>query len=190
MAVYSIPDILEWASAAQPLAFQGEIEKQYTKGSTVDLDLYQKIYIERKILQWQYEQDPTDSDGILYRQGNYVYALLFPYLFDAQQATGGGGQVVNPTTPAGSLPQVYDFEVEATATSNAPIANGDASLLINGENGVYDYRGYNVTFFRNNIPQSVVNQGGSYYSWNRTSGLFTCYPAATTGELFTITPIG
>lgn len=131
---YSTTDILTWAAAAQPLSAYGESKRQYTQGGTVDLDLHKKIYIERKSLAWQLAQDPTDADGLLFEQGNYVYALLFPYLFAAQQATGGGGQVVNPTTPTVNVFPFYitssDFESDGVSYNNPDIIGQNLELFV------------------------------------------------------------
>jgi len=109
---------------------------------------------------------------------NYLYWLCGKFGIEGQYIiTGIGGGSVIPINP-GSTPNPLDFEV----TSISFITNGQSSAAIP------TYIGYNLLFVRNNIPQSTVNLGNSYYSWNKTTGTFTCSPAATTGELFQLYP--
>lgn len=113
---------------------------------------------------------------------NYLYWLCGLFQLQAQNIISGpGGGSVSPFPPSGTLPNPYDFEVTSIST---PFADGQSSATLT------DFVGYNVIFARNNIPQSTVNLGSSYYSWNRSNGQMQVFPAATTGELFTITPIG
>lgn len=120
---YATSDIIQWAKASQPLAAYGEFKKNALTGAgTVDLDLHMKIYVERKSLEWQLAQDPTDSDGILFSQGNYVYALCFPYVFEAMEATGGGAVVV-PGSGAGQSFPIYITQSNFSSTTLYPNTN-------------------------------------------------------------------
>jgi hypothetical protein len=133
----------------------------------------------------------AESSESLISTANYLYWLTGMFQLQSQNIISGpGGGSVVPTPSGGSLPNPYDFEVPATVTSDAPLADGDSTVTLDGTNGTRDYRGYNIVFNRNNVPQSVVNQGGSYYSWNRTTGQFTASPAAVLTEIFTLIPIG
>jgi hypothetical protein len=111
---YSVSQIIGWAKSSQALAFIGEIKRQALNGGPVDLDLHKKLYVERKSLEWQLAQDPSDSDGILYGQKNYVYALCGSYVFAAMQASGGGSVIIpgNPTTSGG----YYVINTEAVSS--------------------------------------------------------------------------
>lgn len=131
---YSTQNILDWSAGSQPLAFIGERKKQALQGGAVDLDLHKKIRLERASLQWQFDQDPTDADGILYGQGNYVYALCFPYILEAMNAQGGG-QVIVPGTGVGmAFPFVItsaDFEADGVTYINSNIGGIDLMIFIN-----------------------------------------------------------
>lgn len=90
-----------------------------------------------------------------------------------------------PTPLNNLVPDELDFEV--TTTSIIPA--GASSLTIDA------FKGYNVLFVRGGIPQykTTLNDGSTYFSWNKTTGLFTLLPAgiqgaATLGELFLIMP--
>lgn len=132
---YPTSSIITWAIASQPLAFIGEAKKKYETGGEIDPDLHMKIYVERKSLQWQYAQNPTDSDGILFGQGNYVYALCFPYVLEAMEITGSGGQAVVPGSSVGqSFPFVItsdDFESDGVSYVNPNIVGVDIMIFIN-----------------------------------------------------------
>lgn len=131
---YATQDILDWAAASQPLAFVGERKKQSLRNGSFDLDLHNKIRIERSIVQWQVDQDPTDEDELLYGLGNYLYALCFPYVLEGMNVVGGG-QVVIPGSGAGlSFPFVItsgDFESDGVTYINANLGGLDLMIFIN-----------------------------------------------------------
>jgi hypothetical protein len=109
---------------------------------------------------------------------NYLYWLCGQFALEGQYIiTGVGGGSVVPINPS-STPTPLDFEV----TPSSFISEGQSIASIP------NFIGYNLLFVRNNVPQSIVDLGGSYYSWNKTTGTFTCYPAAAAGELFQLYP--
>lgn len=109
---------------------------------------------------------------------NYLYWLCGKFALDAQYIiTGTGGGSVVPINP-GATPNPIEFEV----TINSFIPEGGSTVTIPS------FAGYNLLFVRNNIPQSTVDLGGSYYTWVKSSGLFTCYGPAVGGELFQLYP--
>lgn len=81
------------------------------------------------------------------------------------------------TISAGLVPP--DKEIEVTA-SGGTINNGDNAKIFS------DLIGRRIRFYRNNIKQSTINQGGSYYSFNAVTGQVSWVPAAVTLELFQI----
>lgn len=173
---YSVSDIITWAKITQPLAAFYESKSSATVGGSVDKDLHIKIYLTRKDVEYEQAKDPTGDK--IYSIANYLYALCFPYILQAQAATGGGGSIA-PITP-GSAPDPLDFEVTA---SSFIVASATSK-------GISSFVGYNILFVRNNITQSTVNQGGTYYSWDKASGSFVLFNgAAQLGELFQIYPI-
>lgn len=118
-------------------------------------------------------EDPT-ARGV----ANYLYWLCGKFGLSAQYIiTGTGGGSVVPINP-GSTPNPTDFVVS------------NSSLIPDGGNTVTipTYVGYNLLFVRNNVPQSTINTGTSYYSWNKITGVFVCTPAAVEGELFQLYP--
>lgn len=134
------------------------------------------LYMERKAVEWMYNLDPTNSSLPL--TSNYLYSLCRGYNLQAQGITGGGGSV-SPVTP-GTSPSPLQFIVDAST-----------SFMIDGQSSVTitQFIGFNVLFARGGIPQSTVITEPSYYTWNKTTGLFTISPQAFTGELFQIYPI-
>jgi hypothetical protein len=125
-------------------------------------------------LNWQYEGNPTDNT--LRGVANYLLWLCGTFGSEAQYVISGtGGGSIVPINPAAN-----PIEFEVSPTSYIP--NGDSTKVITS------YLGYNLIFVRGGITQSTINTGGSYFSWIKTSGLFTCYPPAATGELFQLYP--
>lgn len=79
------------------------------------------------------------------------------------------------TISAGLVPP--DKEIEVTA-SGGTINNGDNAKIFS------DLIGRRIRFYRNNIKQSTINQGASYFSFNPVTGQVSWVPAAATLELF------
>lgn len=133
----------------------------------------QVLYMERKAVEWLYNLDSTDSSLTL--TANYLLSLCRGYNLQAANISGSGGTVspISPATP----PTPYQFLV--TSSGNL-INTGDSSVTITA------FIGFNLLFSRNGIPQSTISTENSYYSWDRSSGLFTISPSAIVGELFQI----
>ena len=147
------------------------IEKGGLYGSGIDLQLPTKIYNLRTTIQYQYAQDPSDDtlEGVT----NYLYGMCM-FNLQAQSITGSGG-VIAAISGGGNFPLPYQFTVAASGTF---MIDGQSTQTITA------FIGYNLIFVRNNITQSVVNDGsGSYYSWTKSIGSFVCVPALNTGEL-------
>jgi hypothetical protein len=174
---YTIPEIITWSRICQPLARIGEAKRLVKGDKDADPDLDIKLYMTRKDVEYAYAQN-ADSD-ILHIMGNYLLMLCGRYLFQAQQTNVGGG-TITPITP-GTMPDPYDFEVSASSF----IATGATTKTF-----PTSWQGLNMLFVRNNITQSTVNQGSSYYSWDKTTRLFTLINgAAQSTELFQIYPM-
>ena len=134
------------------------------------------LYMERKAVEWMYNLDPINSSFPL--TANYLYSLCRGYNLQASQISGSGGSV-SPTNPS-AAPAPLQFIVDA---STSYMINGQSSATIT------QFIGFNVLFARGGIAQSTLSTEPSYYSWNKTTGLFTVSPAAVTSELFQIYPI-
>jgi hypothetical protein len=113
---YATTDIINWMKISQPLARLGEAKRMYLTGKGIQSDLDLKLYVERKSIEWEYNQDPTSEN--LFQIANWGFALCGIYVFEAMLATGGGGVVATPSTPAASLisplPISSDDFVDAT----------------------------------------------------------------------------
>ncbi len=140
----------------------------------------------------------AQTDASLRSTANYLYWLCGKFQLEAQQIINGdGGGSVTPTPAGGSLVNPLDWEVGSTATSIAPLAENETSVLLDGTNGMPDLRGYNIEFTRGNLTQYTTAPPdgiSTYYSWNRVTGLFTVlaatfpFGAAQLGEQFRIYP--
>ena len=129
-------------------------------------------------LRWAYEGGAVDADT-LREMANYLTWLTQSYFLTAKYlVSGGGGGTVVPS--AGVRPQPLDFQVSGTSI----IPTGGSGLTINS------FIGWNLQFTRGGIGQYTTNigDGSSYYSWDRVTGTFACYPAAGTGEQFRLEP--
>jgi hypothetical protein len=115
---------------------------------------------------------------------NYLYWMCGKFALEGEYIISGpgGGSVIpiNPTGKPTPQDEASPLEFEVTASSIIP-AGASSSIILN-------YVGYNLLFLRNNIPQSTVNNGGSYFAWDKTNGSFTFSPEATEGELFQLYP--
>lgn len=132
-------------------------------------------------LSWGYDGGAQTEES-LRQTANYLVWLCGSYGQQAQYILeGNGGGSVVPGGGGTVLPLPEDFEI---TSSSSPLSAGESSVTLTA------YIGYNVIFTRSGITQSTVDNGGTYYSWNRDTGLFQCFPAAALTEIFTITPVG
>ena len=176
MAVLSVAQIIRVAKISQYLC-SVDIMKQGLFGGGIDLELPEKIKNVRDDVEYWYGLDSTDDT--LRETSNYLYALCGRYAMAAQGITGGGGSI-SPTNPNVSIPAPIEFVVDA---STSFIIEGESSALIP------QFIGYNIMFSRNNIIQTQVDTSGSYFIWNKATGLFVVYGAAALDELFSINAI-
>lgn len=179
----TIAEIITIYPIAQYLAVK-DIKEKGLFGGGVPVLLPEKIYNIGKSIQRIYDDDPTDST--LTQTANYLYSLCGKYGLQAMNVAVRAGSV-SPVTPTSSLPQPLDFIVSASSI----IPTNGTQLSITA------FIGYNLSFVRGGVTQYTTNPGsGTYYSWNRNTGLFQLYGDAPTngaaqlGEQFLITPIG
>ena len=112
-------------------------------------------------------------DGV----AQYLYWLCGKFQLQARNLVPGSP--VTPLPPFTPMPNPIEFVVGV----GTPILNGGSTLVIP------QFIGYNVTFDRNNLPQTQLNSQPTFYMWNKVTGLFTVSPAAVTDELFSINPV-
>jgi len=173
MAV-SIANIIRIAKVSQYLS-KIDVAKGSLFGKRIAPNTPQILYMERKAVEWLYNLDPDDTSLTL--TANYLYSLCRGYNLQAQNISGSG--TVAPISPI-TAPNPYDFEVSA------------ASFIVTGattKTFPSTWIGYNLLFVRNGIPQSTVDIGGSYYSWNRDTAALTISGAAVESELFQFYPV-
>ena len=170
----TVPQIIDIAKISQFLSLN-DVQKGSLFSPRVAPVTPEVLYLERSAVEWMYNLDPGNSS--IPQTSAYLYSLCRGYNLQAQQIAGTAGSIspVNPT----QIPDPYDFEVSASSF----IADGQSTVTISA------FVGFNILFVRNGIPQYTVNTGQSYYSWVKSTGVFTIYPAAMTGEQFAIYPI-
>jgi hypothetical protein len=146
-------------------------------GKRLNPRLTRMLYMERKAVEWMYNLQ--NNNPTLAATGNYLYSLCeFNAEASAILNNGGGGSIVPPSPFPPSLPPL-EFIVNDTS----PIPTGSSSLTIEA------YIGYNLIFARNSVIQGTIDNGGQYYTWGKTTGLFNIFGAATEGEQLSITPV-
>lgn len=173
----TIAEIIDIAKVSQFLSLIDIRERGLFAGG-IDIQLPRKLYTVRKTVERTYELNPTDDT--LIGTSNYLYALCGKYGLAAQSMLSSGGSISPVSPPSSSLP----FPLYFVVSGSSPIPDGSGSATFS------DFIGYNLVVARNNIPQSTVNDGGTYFSWNRLTGLFKCFPNAMVSETFSITPVG
>lgn len=153
-----------------------DINKKGLSGGGTDINLPEKIYSIGESVKDRFTKDPTDET--LTSTANFLYAIMGKYAIQAQAQTGSGGSIAGVTS--GSTPVPYNFIVDAST-----------SFMVNGENSktISSFIGYNLLFARGGIVQSTINTESSYYSWDKTTGAFTCTPALITSELILLAAI-
>jgi hypothetical protein len=174
----TIAQIIDNAKDAQ-FACLAAIQRGGVLGAGLSQKTTRLIYYTRKAVERVFDLDANEDT--LTGTSNYLQAISIMYWQPNKNTDGMLGSGTAPIVTGNILPTPYDFEV----TGGSFIIAGQSQKTINA------FIGYNVTFNRNNIPQSQVDLGGgsSYYTWNPNTGNFQIFPAAATGELFTITPV-
>lgn len=170
---YTTPQILTIAKISQYLC-KVEAAKRGLFPIKMPPNMAELIYMERMAVQFMYDLDPAETS--LTSTANYLYGLCRQNLRAANIMNSGGGGSVSPITPS-NPPSPYQFIV---AASGELLNNGESTVTITS------FIGFNLLFARGGVPQSVVTTEPSYYSWDRSTGLFTISPQAFTGELFQI----
>lgn len=177
MAAPTVLQIIADAKISQFLV-SNAIRKANTPFSGgIDINLPRKLYNIRKSVAYWYTLDSTDET--LSATSKYLYALCGKYALIAANVTGGGGSI-SPVIPF-ATPAPIEFIVAASGT-----------FMVEGQSSVYipQFVGYNVMFNRGNIPQMQVDDGlNSYFTWNRSTGLFTVYGSALLLEPFSINAV-
>lgn len=170
----TVAQIINIAKISQYLADK-DVSLGALFGRRITPDTPKVLYMERKAVEFLYDLDPTDDSLTL--TANYLYSLCRGYNLKAQSITGGGS-VAPPVPGTAPLPKIFIVN-----TSSSFIQDGQSSKVIT------DFIGWNLLFARNGIPQSTITTESSYYTWNKTTGLFTCVGAAVDTELFALYPI-
>lgn len=110
---------------------------------------------------------------------NYLVWLCGKFGLTAKNSIGIGGGTVIPILPGALSASRIDFTVSA---SSSPMAAGDTTCTLS------DFIGYNLDFVRGGISQSTLGTEASYFSFNRSTGAFVCFPALVTGEIIALIP--
>lgn len=173
---FTIPQYIQFGKATEFLMGNYEADgviwgqRIIQKGSPV------LVNIVTDALRGQYEGQPNDStlEGV----AQYLLFLCGMFQLQARSISGGGGSVI--PVPGGIMPDPIEFVVNDTTS---PIITGGSTLIIP------QFRGFNLVFGRNDIIQSQVDNGGTYFRWNKVTGLFQCFGVAQLDDLFSLNPV-
>ena len=128
-------------------------------------------------LQWAVDGGAVSSDD-LRGLANYLIWLCGKYALEAQNIIGAGGSV-STLIPGALRPARIDFTVSASSFFPTGSTGGSISAFL----------GYNLEFIRGGISQSTETTEPSYFSWNRSTATFACYPALGAGEVIALIPV-
>jgi hypothetical protein len=137
---YTVPQIIDIATVSGYLA-QSEVEKGVLFGQRKDPQLPMKIYMEKKAVEWAYDQDSDYED--IKATANYLFSLCGKYAILANYIVNNstGGDYVSPIT-LGSSP--YLIVVTSSQFSDATNYN-NANLV-----------GKTLSVFWNDIPRFLI----------------------------------
>lgn len=130
-----------------------------------DPKLPSMLYLEGKALIWGNQYGASGLQGV----ANYVYALdgAFGLTATAIISGGGGGSVSPVTPPTGNAPEPIYLTI-------SPVSSPFSSVISSAT--LTSFIGYNLVVTRGGFTQYPINNGGTYYSWNRITGLFQWFP--------------
>ena len=172
-----VTTILQCGKVAQYLASNDIAKQNGLFNGALNPMLPILIYMERSIVQWQYDINPTDTT--LTESANYLWQLYGKYGKAALNI------VVNGSTGGGVIPS------SGTAPTPLQFVVSGSSIIPAGSSSVTiaSFIGFNLLFSRGGVNQTTIDTEQSYYTWNRTTGAFSCYPSAFTDEVFQLFPI-
>ncbi len=172
-APLTVLQIINIAKVSQYLATI-DIAKGSLWGGRLSPSTPRVLYMERKAVEWLYNLDPNNSTLPL--TANYLYSLCRGYNLKARSVTGSGGSI-SPVVP-GTMPNPIEF-----------IVSGSSYIPTGGSvKTITTFIGWNLLFIRNNVAQSTVNNGGTYFNWSKTTGAFEMFGAAAEEELLQFYP--
>jgi hypothetical protein len=125
----------------------------------------------------QFAGGVTENNLDLNSTSSYLNALCGKYGLEATYLISPGGILSNIISPS-AVPNPIEFLVSGSSL----IADGGGSATISS------FIGFNLLFIRNGISQSTIDNGSSYFTYDKTTGTFNCFPNATTDELFQLYP--
>lgn len=128
-------------------------------------------------LEWGYDGGAS-TNQLLTQVANYLIWISGKFYLEATTVTGSGGGSVIPVPPGGLTPNRQDFYV--SASSLLPTATTSKTLT--------QFIGYEIDFLRGGISQSTLSAEPGYFTWNKSTGAFTCSPSLSEGELISIIP--
>lgn len=171
----SISEIVSVYPIAQYLAATDIARKGlYARGITVLLP--QKIRNIGDSVQRIFDYDPNDTTLPL--TANYLWTLCGIYGQQALSVIQQAGSIASITAP--SAPAQLNFVVAASGTT---LIDGQISTTLTA------FIGFNLVVVKNGTSLTQITTAPVYYTWNKTSGLFTVVPAAFTGDEFQITAV-
>lgn len=88
------------------------------------------------------------------------------------------GLFVAPSSSSPVISNIDPIEFRVSATSY--IISGASSKIVT------EFIGKNLDFIRNGLPQSILTDEPSYYTWNKVTGSLFIFPNSAEGEIFKI----
>lgn len=173
----SISDIITDAKISLYLA-SVDVQKSTLFPRPVNRQSPEVIYTELKSVEWAYSQNPNYQN--IRETANYLYWLTGQYNLRAKYIRNGGGGGI-PVKPINPTP-TYPLRIVFIVSNSSFIPSGGNTLSIP------QFIGYDILFNRNGTMQSPIDNGSTYYTWDKVNGIFVCIGAASAGETFDISP--
>jgi hypothetical protein len=173
--VSSIQNTISVARVASYLA-SNEIANNKMYGGNLDERLPLMLTTERIIIERIYSSVPTYPN--LQLAADYLYDLCGKYQIPAQAIVDGGGGGSAPGSASYSTIERKDFIV----SSGSYLPTGTTSQTL-----TY-FIGAGLDFQIGDVSQSTLNTESSYFTWDRNTGAFTCFPALNDGDLIALIP--
>lgn len=191
--ILPIQDIIDLGKVSIYLSANYTAKQGLFGGSVIKPTPPFQIAMVTDALEWGYTGGAQTATG-LRQTANYLYWLCGKFQLEAQQiisGSSGGGSVI-PPAGGSTLVNPLDWEVGASSSQTAPLADGETTVTLDGTGGMVDLRGFNINFIRGNLTQYTTpppDGFSTYYSWSRTTGVFVLLNgAANLGEQFRIEP--
>jgi len=158
---YTVTEILQIANICEFLAADNQSQGYLFRGNYERTGLSRLIYLVKSSVNWLNSYNPSNST--LLGKANYLFSLCQPFVGQALQiiGSGGNGTIANPATGVISTIEVVYLEFIVGVTSSPQTVNGESvTLPVDGESQIIlpipDILNKSISVTKDNVPLPIA----------------------------------